>query len=137
MNCHRYTDSISSEHYVEVEEGKMTTVKCIKCGNSGYLMAKQTVTKGMNYHYWYVKHLVNKKIKWRYIGKTLPEYESLVPQIESTQTGTQKTIKQNNLKSDSISQSSVGRSSSLVRTLALRAHSLVAFFTLGKQRVHF
>ena len=68
----------------------MTTVKCLKCGNDGYLMTKQTVSKGITYQYWYVKHFVNKKIKWCYIGKTLPtEYSKLASKIESTQTGTQ------------------------------------------------
>jgi len=58
-------------------------VKCIKCGEAGYLMKKKTLTLGRSYTYWYVKHQKRKKIKWCYIGKKLPrEYEEL---IEGTQ----------------------------------------------------
>ncbi len=42
-------------------------------------MIKQTVSKGITYRYYYVKHPVSKRIKWCYIGKTLPqEYQTLV-----------------------------------------------------------
>ena len=74
----------------------MTKVKCIKCENDGYLMIRQTVSRGIKYRYWYVKHIINKKknktkIKWCYIGKTLPEqYKKILSNRESTQTGTQK-----------------------------------------------
>ncbi len=75
----------------------MTKVRCLKCGKDGYLMAKQTVSSGINYQYWYVKHKVDGKIKWCYIGKTLPvEYEKLKPTKTSTQTGTQISTQNNN-----------------------------------------
>jgi hypothetical protein len=58
----------------------MTKVKCLKCETEGYLIAKQTVSKGIRYQYWYVKHVVGDKIKWCYIGKALPaEYQKLEP----------------------------------------------------------
>ena len=88
----------------------MTTVKCLKCGKGGYLIIKQTVSKRIRYQYWYVKHIVDKKTKWCYIGKTLPtEYRTLAPaeyrmphnRAKSTQTGTQRTIESNSLKSSS------------------------------------
>jgi hypothetical protein len=75
----------------------MTKVKCQKCGNQGYLIVKQTVSKGIRYQYWYVKHNVDDKIKWCYVGKTLPvEYSKLVPKAESTQTGTQNSTQTGN-----------------------------------------
>ena len=39
----------------------MTKVKCQKCGNEGYLIVKQTISKGIRYQYWYVKHNVDDK----------------------------------------------------------------------------
>ena len=93
----------------QIEEGKMTTVKCLKCGNEGYLMVKQTVSKKITYQYWYVKHFANKKIKWCYIGKTLPtQYENLVSKKESTQTSTQNTTQTKNPNSNSISGNMAG-----------------------------
>ena len=78
----------------------MTKVKCLKCGSDGILLVKQTVSKGIKYQYWYVKHTVDRKIKWCYIGKTLPEeYQKLTPRNGSTQTGTQRTTDPNKLKS--------------------------------------
>ncbi len=63
----------------------MAKVTCLKCGNQGYLIVKQTVSKGIRYQYWYVKHNVDDKIKWCYVGKILPsEYSKLVPETEST-----------------------------------------------------
>ena len=83
----------------------MTKVKCLKCGNEGYLIVKQTVSKGIKYQYWYVKHPIGDKIKWCYVGKNLPvEYQKLKPARESTQTGTQSSIEPNKLKSSLNSQ---------------------------------
>jgi hypothetical protein len=88
---------------------KMTKVKCQKCGNEGYLIVKQTVSKGIRYQYSYVKHNVDNKIKWCYIGKTLPaEYQKLKPVRESTQTGTQKSTQTQNPDSSSISENIAG-----------------------------
>ena len=65
---------------------------CIKCGKKGSPMIKQTVSKGITYRYYYVKHLEGNKIRWCYVGKELPkEYQTLVH--KSTQTGTRKTEK--------------------------------------------
>jgi hypothetical protein len=68
-------------------------------------MAKQTVSKGIKYRYWYVKHLVGDRIKWCYIGKTLPEqYSQRASARTETRTGTQNSIKQNNLRLSPINQ---------------------------------
>ena len=93
----------------------MTKVKCLKCGNQGYLIVKQTVSKGIRYQYWYVKHNVDDKIKWCYVGKILPaEYSKLVPETESTQAGTQistqNITESNNLKLGSVEENRGGRS---------------------------
>ena len=89
----------------------MTKVKCQKCGNEGYLIVKQTVSKGIKYRYWYVKHNVDDKIKWCYIGKTLPaEYQKLKLARESTQTGTQNSMDPNSLKLCSLNGNVGGRS---------------------------
>ena len=85
----------------------MTTVKCLKCGSEGYLMSKQTVSKGIKYQYWYVKHPVGDKIKWCYVGKTLPlEYQKLNP--KSTQTGTQNSTQKEKSDLSSISKNMAG-----------------------------
>ena len=87
----------------------MTKAICIKCGKEGYLITKQSVSKGTTYFYWYVKHTANKKIKWCYIGKTVPEeYQKLISEKSSTQTGTQNTMKPNNLKSSPVNQNKNG-----------------------------
>jgi hypothetical protein len=58
---------------------------------------KQTVSKGVRYQYWYVKHNVGDKIKWCYVGKILPvEYGKLVSKAESTQTDTQNSTQTDN-----------------------------------------
>ena len=94
---------------------RMTKVKCLKCGNEGYLITKQTVSKGIKYQYWYVKHNIGDKIKWCYVGKTLPvEYNELIPKIENTQSSTQNSTQNieepNNLKSSSVEENMGGRS---------------------------
>ena len=52
-------------------------VTCIKCGETGILTKKPTVSKGIKYEYWYVQHVSfnkgKRKTKWCYLGK----YESL------------------------------------------------------------
>jgi hypothetical protein len=93
----------------------MTKVKCQKCGNEGYLIAKQTVSKGMKYQYWYVKHNLDDKIKWCYIGKALPaEYQKPKPVGESTQTRTQNSMGPNNLKTSLNSQNRNGNVSASI-----------------------
>ena len=78
-------------------------VTCIKCGKEGSLMIKQTVSKGIKYRYFYVKHMVSKKIKWCYIGKELPEeYQMLVH--KGTQKSTQTTEESKKPKSILISE---------------------------------
>jgi hypothetical protein len=75
----------------------MTKVKCLKCESEGYLVVKQTVSKGIRYQYWYVKHPIGDKIKWCYIGKILPaQYQKLKPVRDSTQTGTQNSTQTEN-----------------------------------------
>ena len=72
----------------------------MKCGNVGYLIAKQTVSKCIRYRYWYVKHPAGKKIKWCYIGKDLPkEYGHL---SKGTQIGTQSRMCLENLNLGSV-----------------------------------
>ena len=84
----------------------MTKVICVKCKTEGYLVAKQTVSKKIRYQYWYVKHPIGNKIKWCYVGKTLPlKYQKLKSIRESTQTGTQNSTQTKNLNSSSISNS--------------------------------
>ena len=61
------------------------------------MIVKQTVSKGIRYQYWYVKHVIDGKIKWCYIGKILPvEYQKLKPNRGSTQTGTQNSTQTEN-----------------------------------------
>jgi hypothetical protein len=80
-------------------------VTCIKCGKEGSLMIKQTVSKDITYRYYYVKHLVSKKIKWCYIGKELPqEYQTLVH--KGTQKSTQTAKNADKPKSSFMSQNS-------------------------------
>ncbi len=88
----------------------MTKVKCQKCGKEGYLIVKQTVSKGIRYQYWYVKHNVDDKIKWCYVGKILPaEYEKLMPRPQSTQTGTQKSTQTENSRIELLSKNRMVR----------------------------
>ena len=90
---------------------RMAKVRCTKCGKAGYLMNKQTTSMGYRYRYWHVKHIVGEKIKWCYIGKTLPpEYQELITDYgtQSTQNGTQRIVNPNNSHSQLFSRKQVG-----------------------------
>jgi hypothetical protein len=87
-------------------------VTCIKCGDTGILTKKLTVSKGIKYEYWYVQHVTfnkgKRKTKWCYLGKfgSLPEeYRELIHKY--TQTNLVTTQRTNNLKLSSIQQKSL------------------------------
>jgi len=87
-------------------------VTCIKCGDTGILTKKPTVSKEIKYEYWYVQHVTfnkgKRKTKWCYLRKfgSLPEeYRELIHKY--TQTNLITTQRTNNLKLSSIQQKSL------------------------------
>ena len=84
-------------------------------------MIKQTVSKGITYRYWYVKHTINKRIKWCYIGKTLPEQYQKLIHSRSTQKGTQ-----NNRISEKLNLSSFPRTQPVLRSRGWELNPYIA-----------
>jgi len=87
-------------------------VTCTKCGKTGILTRKPTVSKGIKYEYWYVQHVSfnkgKRKTKWCYLGKyenLSEEYKELIHKY--TQTNIVTTQRTNNLNSSSIQQKSL------------------------------
>ncbi|MBO3757964.1 MAG: hypothetical protein JTT14_02515, partial [Candidatus Brockarchaeota archaeon] len=79
----------------DIGEKKDMQVKCVRCQKNGTLTLRQTNSKGITYHYYYVQHVEfiegKRKTTWCYVGKEqdLPEeYKKLIHKKEDCDTQT-------------------------------------------------